>query len=580
MSSRMIKSRWHHRSAGAFLIVLFVSLCASAQRASEPATAKAESKSGAITGRVVNENGQPHVNVNVWVRPNTPEGIPVTQTTTNRNGVFKVSGLENGSYNVSAAVPACIPKPSNTPLTYKDGELVTLVLTKGAVITGTVTNVKGEPIVGIGVRVRLTRDESGRSYGDYGQYYDSMTDDRGVYRVYGIPAGIYVVLADGSVQDRSSLALGVNGFANDLPTYAPSSDRENASEISARLGEEVSDVNIRYRGERGSTISGIVSGLHDNHRGYNLILTSIMEGRLQRNNQFQNANGEFAFDGVPDGEYQLAAFAHWNDRSFRKSESIFLNVRGADIEGLVLTPSLMASIDGRVVLEALKAPPPECTDKSQPQFPDTSAIAWQRVTEGARKKPQFVWRVGGPARPNAEGKLTFSGLPASEYYFTVRFSSQQWFLQSIAFAPPNGKPADASRTWTIVKPGDQLSGLTFTLAQGAGSVRAEITLAEEQTLPEKLVAYLIPAEPEKADEVLRYFAAPVSSAGRFLLNNVAPGRYWMLAQPGSDDTRNDVSKVRLPDGAQTRSSLRHAAKAAKTEIEVKPCQEVTVRLPL
>jgi hypothetical protein len=164
----------------------------------------------------------------------------------------------------------------------------------------------------------------------------------------------------------------------------------------------------------------------------------------------------------------------------------------------------------------------------------------------------------------------------------VRFSAQQWFLQSIAFAPPtpNGKSIDATRTWTTVKPGDQLSGLTFTLAQGAGLIRGEISLAEGQTLPEKTVAFLVPAEPERADEVLRYFAAPVYSDGRFWLNNVAPGRYWMLAQRGTDDTRYEVSKVRLPDGSEIRSSLRHAAEKAKTEIEIKPCQEVTFRLPL
>jgi hypothetical protein len=575
----MIKSRWHPRRAEAFLIILFVSLGVSAQRPPEPATAKAESKSGVISGRVVNENGQPHVNVSVVVRPNTPEGVPVTQTTTNRNGFFNVSGLENGSYTVSAAVPAYLPKPSNTELIYRDGELVTLVLVKGAVITGTVTNLKGEPIVGIGVRVRMARDESGRSYENYGRYYDNMTDDRGVYRVYGLPTAIYVVSADGSVEDRSSLPFGLNGFANNLPTYAPSSNRDDAAEISVRSGEEVGDVNIRYRGERGSRISGIVSGLPDNHSGYSLQLSSVVGGRLQRNNQFQNANGEFAFDGIPDGEYQLAAAAYWSDRSYRKSESIFVNVRGADIEGLVLAPAPLASIEGHVVLEALKAPPPECTDKSQPQFPETSVMAWQRVTEGARKKPQFVWRAGGPERPNAEGKVTFKGLAASEYYFTVRFSSKQWFLRSIAFASPNSKPMDATRTWTIVKPGDQLSGLTFTLAQGAGSVRGEITLADGQTLPEKLVAYLVPAEREQADEVLRYYAAPVSSAGSFLLSNVAPGSYWIIFQPGSDDTRNEVSKLRLPDGAQTRSSLRHAAGAAKP-IEVKPCQDVTFRLDL
>jgi hypothetical protein len=174
-----------------------------------------------------------------------------------------------------------------------------------------------------------------------------------------------------------------------------------------------------------------------------------------------------------------------------------------------------------------------------------------------------------------------SDLAAGEYYFAMRFSTHQWFLQSITFASstPGGIPIDATGTWTNVKPGDQLSGLTFTLAQGAGLVSGQISVAEGQALPEKLVAFLVPVELEKAREVLRYYAVPVNSEGRFWVS-VAPGRYWILAQAGSDDTRHEVSKLRLPDGAETRSSLRYAAEATKTEIEVKPCQEITFKLPL
>lgn len=569
-----------HRSGGVFLIFLFA-LCVCAQTG-QPATAKVDTKTGVITGRVVNENGEPHVNATVWAQPDTPEGQPATQATTNREGVFKLSSLERGSYTVSAAVPAHIPESPDTRPAYKDEDLVTLVLMKGGVITGTVTSAKGEPVVGIGVRVRLARDESGRSYGDMGRYYDNMTDDRGVYRVYGLPSGTYVVSADGGVEDRSFRRMFVNGFANDLPTYAPSSSREDASEISVRTGEEISNVNIRYRGERGSTISGTLQGLPENNRGYSVRLTPLVEGGRWWDNQFQGAGGEFAIDGIPDGDYNLEAMAYWSDLTRRKSESIFLHVRGADIEGLDLTVLPLASINGRVVLQPLMAPAPECNDKRQPQFSEMSVTAWHRVTEGARKKPLFVWRASGPATPNAQGNLKISEVAAGEYYFAARFWAQQWFLHSIALAPPaaNVKPADVTRTWTTIKPGDELSTLTFTLAQGAALVRGEISLAEGQKLPEKLVAFLVPAEPEKAEEVLRYFAAPVNSEGRFWLNNVAPGRYWILAHPGTDDTRYEVSKVRLPDGAETRSSLRHVAEKTKTEIELKPCQEVTFRLPL
>jgi Carboxypeptidase regulatory-like domain len=578
----MIKSHWRHRIGGVLLVLLLTSLCATAQRGSQPATVKVESKTGTITGRVVNENGQPHVNVEVRVRPDTPEGLPVTNTTTNRDGVFKLSGLERGSYYVSVTVPAHIPKSLDAgPVVFKAGDPVTLVLMKGGVVTGTVTDTKGDPVVGIGVRVSMVSDESGRRYGDAGRYYENMTDDRGVYRVYGLPTGTYVVSTDGSVEDRSSLRIYVNGFAKDLPTYAPSSNRAGADEVSVRIGEEVSDVNIRYRGERGSTISGIVNGLPDDDRGISVALSSIGEGGPRFHNQSPRPGRDFIFEGIPDGDYHLAATGYVSDRTRKQSESVFLKVRGADIEGLELTVAALAAIKGRVVLEPLKAPPPECADKRQPQFSEISVSAWHRVTEGAKKKPQFVWRAGGRVTPNAEGNLTFSDVAASEYYFAMQFSAQQWFLQSIAFASPapNGEPIDVTRTWTTVKPGDQLSGLTFTLAQGAGSINGEISLAEGQTLPEKTFAFLVPAEPERADDVLRYVAVPVNSDGRFWLK-VAPGRYWMLAQHGTDDTRYEVSKVRLPDGSEIRSSLRHAAEKAKTEIEIKPCQEVNFRLPL
>ena len=363
---------------------------------SQPATVKVDSKTGAIAGRVVNENGQPHVNIGVLVRPDTPQRLPVTHTTTNRDGIFKLSGLEPGSYYVSAAVLAHIPKSSDSdPAVLKAGDMVTFLLTKGGVVTGTVSDTKGDPVAAIGVRVWMVSDESGRRYEDTGRYYENMTDDRGVYRVYGLPTGTYVVSADGSVEDRSSLRISVNGFAKDLPTYAPSSNRAGADEISVRISEEVSDVNIRYRGERGSTINGIVNGLPDDNRGVSVTLSSIVEGGPRWYNQSQDLvmtlfSKEFPMATIIWPLRDIGATA-----PAEQSEAIFLKVRGADIEGLELTAAPLASINARVVLEPLKAPPPECSDKRQPPFSEMSVTAWLRVTEGARKKPQFVWLAGG-----------------------------------------------------------------------------------------------------------------------------------------------------------------------------------------
>src|SRR5688500_6959457 len=154
-----IPIRSHQRSAGALLILLLVPICATAQLQQlphsrmPPASAKVESKTGNISGEVVNGSGQPIVNANVYVRPATPEGLPVTNTTTNRDGVFKVSGLQPGSYTVNASMPAYIPRQREAGAAVQtSGDSTTLVLIKGGVITGTVTNAKGDPVVAIGIR--------------------------------------------------------------------------------------------------------------------------------------------------------------------------------------------------------------------------------------------------------------------------------------------------------------------------------------------------------------------------------------------------------------------------------------------
>jgi hypothetical protein len=572
----------HHRVVGTLLMVLLASVCATAQpdlprMRTLSASTKVQTKSGNISGRVVTESGQPVVNVIVYVRPATPEGVPVTQTTTNREGVFGFRGLPPGSYTVQASLPGYIPKlpDAGAPPVKDNADSVTFVFMKGGVITGTVTNSKGDPVVAIRIRVEMVLDESGRRSPPIS--YESVTDDRGVYRVYGLPSGSYIVAADGGANYSPT---GVNAFAIDMPTYAPSSNRETANEISVRVGEESSGVDISYRGERGSAISGIVTGARPDGRGFSVTLTSLAEKGPRWDKYFQNPDGEFSIEGIPDGDYHLVAIAFWNDRDRGESESMWLTVRGADIEGVELTAAALATIRGTVVLKQLKEPVPECNDKRQPEFSSMTVTAWHRLlTVDAKKKPQFIWRSRGVESPNSQGNFTLQGLAASEYSFNVRLTAQQWYLQSVAFVPttPAGKPTDATRAWTIVKPGDQLSGLTFTIAQGAALVRGQLTLAEGQTRPEKLTVYLVPAEARQAEEALLYFASPVNTEGNFWLHNIVPGRYWMLAQEGSEDTRSENSKLRLPDSAATRSSLRHAAAQGKIEIELKPCQDATFR---
>ena len=198
-----------------------------------------------------------------------------------------------------------------------------------------------------------------------------------------------------------------------------------------------------------------------------------------------------------------------------------------------------------------------------------------------------MWSIGAPAKSDAQGNFTIRNLASSQYYFAARSQIRSWYLKSFAISPAATgtaqprKPIDVTRVWTTVKTGERLSGLIVTFGEGAASLQGQVTLSEGETLPKQLAVYLVPAEREAADELLRFYVGPVSKEGKIDLHNLAPGRYWILMQEVTDVTAAPLTKMRLPDETETRARLRREAEAAKTEIELKPCQNVTdYRLPL
>jgi carboxypeptidase family protein len=562
------------------VMMLLSSLCVFAQE-QQPAENSngggGGSNTGSITGRVVNENGQPLANASVTVRP---FGLNQNwqQVNTDREGAFKVSGLERAAYVVGASLASYITPPrepdSTQPTTFHVGDSVTLTLIKGGVITGTVTNATGDPLIAIGVRAVMVRDPNGKRLPAASSVRDVPTDDRGVYRFYGLPVGTYVIQA-GSGQDYSR--TGINPYAFDVPTYAPSSSRDTAQEIAVRAGEEIANVDIRYRGERGRTISGTVDGPITTDGAVQISLTSVFDGGSQWTwASPKDGERKFSFNGVADGDYSLLAQSYVE--GFRMlSDLKTIKVKGADIGGLALVTKPMGQITGRFVLDASK--PPECMDKRAPVFKELTVAAWHKDDEAAKSLPSFVWGLGSPVPADADGNFLLRNLAPGQYYFVTRSSAKYWYLQSIAFPPAapgvRAKPVDATHVWTNLKLGEKVSGLTITLAQGAGSLRGQLVLADGAQRPPRLFAYLVPAEREKADEILHFFAAPVSAEGTIALNNVAPGRYWIVAQPAIDETVPPLTKLRLPNEIELRAKLRREAEAAKTEIEFKPCQNIS-----
>jgi hypothetical protein len=143
------------------------------------------------------------------------------------------------------------------------------------------------------------------------------------------------------------------------------------------------------------------------------------------------------------------------------------------------------------------------------------------------------------------------------------------------------QPIDVARNGLTLQLGSRVNGLVMALAEGAASVRGRVTTGEDKKAPSGLSLYIVPAEKEKAEDVLRFFTTSVAEDGTFGLNNLPPGQYWAIARvPSPDEPRLDW-KLRLPDQAANRVKLRRDAEAAKIEIRLQPCQNMTdYQLPL
>lgn len=543
------------------------------QGSSSAPAATEEPPTGTISGLVVNESGQPLAGVRVSVRESTGGG---RTSITDPEGNFRVNGLGPALYFVSAFYPAYVTQPTGPawPFNhYRIGDSVRIELVRGGVITGTVSNAAGEPVIGVRVRAVMIRNAKGEvpSAGG-GVSLERTTDDRGVYRLFGLSTGTYLVSAGGAT---SSQPVILNPYDSDLPTYAPSSTRDAAAEINLRAGEEV-NADIRYRGEPGHTVSGSMKIVGPSN-GWITLTPAGSVIPTATAFQMPGARG-FEIPGIGDGEYDIVAgglkslpASSGTPPETLVSEPKRIVVKGADVTGIELVPRPLASISGRIILEPAKVA--ACEAKRRPLFAEMLVTLQRPDRENIEKENlPFMRMLPSSASPDPNGNFTLRNLPPGRYLFDPRFYARYWYLSAISVAAT--PKIDPAANWTTLKFGEQITNVTITLAEGAASIRGRVKAANDAEIPSGYGVYLVPAEREKSADVLRYSMTAVQADGTFALNGLPPGRYFALLHVPDAQT-NTIAKLRLPESAQARTKLLRTAEAQKTILELKPCQNVT-----
>lgn len=295
------------------------------QRPPMTVTAKAIA-SAEISGRVLDTNNRTLADASVWL-----VGASQVQTVyTDARGRFSFTGVISGEYIVVARKRGFYdggfgkkrPAGAPLPVTVLPGQATSdlqIEMFRSGVITGSVRDEADEPVIGTRV-VAIRRFYAGGDW-KYVSVGSALTDDQGVYRVYGLEPGDYLVSTPTSqlnIEVPNPELIGpetphVEAREVAYPTLFYASSRYSLLALPVHLtsGEERHAVNFHWSPVAARSVSGRLSGDSLESVRHQVVKLMPIESREAGGHEvaatISSPDGEFSFERVPAGEYRLEA---------------------------------------------------------------------------------------------------------------------------------------------------------------------------------------------------------------------------------------------------------------------------------
>lgn len=507
-------------------IVAIALTLSSFSRAQTPNDAKPK-PIGSISGHVlVNRKAAAGIEVAAF-GGETSRRIPAAQAKTDSEGYYQLNGLAAGNYQITTFTANLTAAEANTDYPYgfgyfgsskgillAEGEEVTDVdikLVRGCVITGRVTDAENKPVVEERVSLQAVSESSNRitRLPQISQMY--VTDDRGVYRIYGLPAGRYKVSVG---QDSAQGLVGsTNGFYQ-LTYYPNVTDAGHATIIDLIEGAEAKNIDIQVGrredtyiitgrivdSETGLPVAGVRVGMMVT-KGERVSLSGMIDDPTR-------ADGVFTVQGLTAGHYGVYVASEYGDSDYY-SDPINVEVTDKDVSGVEIRAIHGLSISGSVTAENL-----ELKDLLK-QLPGLRVSANVFPADG-RMTPSTI-RSSGSGRVAADGKFVISGLRPGRALIGIG-GSDPLKRPSIVKVTVGG--VGVTQGFEI-EPGQSVSGVQLLVAYGTGVVRGSVKF-QGATLPEGWHVSVMCHR-----EGTRSYAgnAVVDARGHFLVSGLAPGAY-------------------------------------------------------
>jgi hypothetical protein len=462
-----------------------------------------------------------------------------TRIKTDSAGHYRLDGLATGRYQISAMTATLVEVDSENgdrSVSVVDGDTVEgidFAFTRAGAITGAVTSADGRPLIGVNVNVSIVA-----AAGDNGQPGLSgqlrvpyigrgiETDDRGVFRAYGLRAGKYNV----SVEARSARQGALAGPSIAAQTFYPGvTDKAVAGAVELTAGGEVGGIDIKVgTGPQGYDVTGRVvddagRGVPDVMVSYGLSApgsTGMSGGGI---GPYTDSKGGFKIQRVVPGSYSaIASFAGQMDSTLYGDTANF-EVSSGNVSGIELKVHTGLTISGVAVIEG--ADDPQATAKLQEL--QLYGFSSPRVDNMLGMSRSSV----GP-----DGSFVLKGLPPGKAQIQLLdiFGTRAFEISRVE---QNG----AAVTGGIqLSPGEPVSGIQVVLAYANCSITGQVTLRGGK-LPPGGTMYVGLRRPGQGGDSSSSLEVDVGGAflganstvevdptGSFHLDHLAPGDYQVI----------------------------------------------------
>ena len=498
-----------------------------------------------LAGTVISDEATPRPVRNAIVTLNHTDKLYGDTAVTDGEGRFTFEKIPAGRFlivaqrdgYIRAAYGAARSGQSGTPMTIADGQRVTSIqvrLPRGAVLTGTIRDPDGQPMPDVAIQSwRLLSTGGERRYVETYPGGEPISDDRGIYRLYDLPAGEYVIQAGPRVGGfdnrggqttstvdlqwaRAQLQAGARADAAApparsstaySPVYYPGTlQRRNAATIKVAACEERTGLDMTMMTVPTSRISGTVTSPTPIAEQPEIFLADVSENSAGFYGVQMASGTKFTLSDVAPGTYNLVVRL----QSAKQWAMTQVVVTGADQSiPLSLQPAMTAT--GRVQFKGTAAAPK-----------DLSLIRLDLRPVGAEGR----FAIGAdPVPVNADGTFLIEGLMPGRYRLrSVAQLAGGWTLRD---ARAGG--VDITTVPVEIRGGGSITDIAITFTDRPTELGGRLQDASGRAAADYFIVVFSTDDRAWYSQSRAIAQTRPANDGVFMVRGLPAGDYWLAA---------------------------------------------------